>query len=281
MIADRRRGLILGTVAAFAVVLIAGVIAASVGSSHARRRQVNADPVAAAPAISPAQTAAWSPVPPLTDVPAETPVQQQYDAALASGLASSSSVTAAETAQAPPPGFSASWPALPVANTPEEWASQFTHELLDIDFARQSRTDLGRWLSAEEAPELLAGVPAEIADKVLYLSLFDTTAVGGTSSPVPDANTWQAAARAGESWTVSDLVVQPDPQFSQIVASGWQPIDQRFAVEDVTGNLTVSQGSVSQGASSITKQFSMAVYVGSAHWHDGYGTVLVGNWKES
>lgn len=279
--AGHRRGLVWVTTAAFAVVLIAGVVAASVGSGHTRRRQVTSGPPAGGPAISPAQTSAWSPVPPLTDVPAQTPVQQQYDAALASGLASSSSVTAAESAQVPPPGFSAGWPALPVANTPEQWADQFAHELLDVDFARQSRADLGRWLSAEEAPELLAGVPAAIADKVLYLSLFDTTAVGGTSSPVPDAVTWLAAARTDERWTVSDLVVQPDAQFSQIVASGWQPIDQRFAVEDVTGNLTVSRRADPQGVSSTTKEFSMAVYVGSAHWHEGYGTVLVGNWKET
>lgn len=275
MMLDHRRRLIVAVAAVFVMLLVAGVIATSVGSGHTRRH-VNAEPMSAAPAILPTQTSTFTAVPPLTDVPADTPVQQQYDAALASGLASSSSVEAASAAQVPAPGFSADWPALPVANTPEQWVTQFSQQLLDIDFARQSRTDLGQWLSAEEAPELLAGVPAATADKVLYLSLFDSAAVGGTSSPIPDTNSWRAAAQAGQRWTVSNLVAQPDPQFSQIVASGWQPIDQRFAVEDVTGNLTTTQSE-----SSTTKHFSMAVYVGSAHWHDGYGTILVSNWKES
>lgn len=272
---DHRRGFVVAAAALFAVLLTAGIVAASLGSGHPRSR-ATAAPAAAAPAISSDSTPTWKPVPPLTDVPPDTPVQQQYDAALTSGLAASSSVQAAEAAQVPPPGFSATWPALPVADTPERWAGQFTRALLDIDFAHQSRSGLGRWLSAEEAPELLAGVPGSVANKVLYLSLFDSTALGGTSSPIPDASAWQTAARAGERWTVSDLVVQADPQFSQIVASGWQPVDERFTVEDVTGNLTTTRGT-----SKTTKQFSMAVYVGSAHWHDGYGTVLVGDWKES
>lgn len=273
---DRRRGVFIGAAVGFAVLLTAGVVAASVGSGHTRPRPP-VRPAAASPAISPGKvSAAWTPVPPLTDVPTDTPVQQQYDAALVSGLASSSGVRAAEAAEVPAPGFSASWPALPVADTPQRWARQFCQEMLDIDFAHQSRSGLGRWLSAEEAPELLPGVPASIADKVLYLSLFDTTALGGTSSPIPNAAFWQAAAKAGGRWKVSDVVVQPDPQFSRIVASGWQPIDQRFAVEDVTGTLTTSGG-----GPATARRFSMAVYVGSAHWHDGYGTVLVGGWKES
>ncbi len=271
---DRRHALAAG-VAAFLVALIVAVVASSSGSSHTRRTP-ETGPSNVPATLSPVQPQSWTAVPPLTDVPTQTPVQQQYDAALASGLAASSSVQAAEVAQVPPPGFLPPWPALPVVNTPEQWVAQFTQELLDIDFTRQTRAGLGQWLSAEEAPELLTGVPASIADKVLYLSLFDTAAVGGASSPVPDASTWTAAARAGERWSVSDLVIQADPQFSQIVASGWEPIDQRFAVEDVTGLLTIHQGQ-----SNTTNHFSMAVYVGSAHWHDGYGTVLVNNWKEN
>jgi hypothetical protein len=111
---------------------------------------------------------------------------------------------------------------------------------------------------------------------VLYLSLFETAATGGTASPVPDPVTWAADARAGVRWSVSNLVVQADPQFSQIVASGWEPVDQRFAVEDVTGLLPVAHGSTR-----TRTNFSMTVYVGSAHWHDGYGTVLVNDWKEN
>lgn len=271
---DRRHVLAAGATT-FLMLLIVAVVASYSGSSHTRRKPEAG--LSNAPAtLSPVQPQRWTAVPPLTDVPAQTPVQQQYDAALASGLAASSSVQAAELAQVPPPGFTAGWPPLPVANTPEQWVTQFTQELLNIDFAHQTRAGLGQWLSAEEAPELLAGVPASIADKVLYLSLFDTAAVGGASSPIPDVSSWAAAAGAGERWSVSNVVIQADAQFSQIVANGWEPIDQRFAVEDVTGLLTIHQGQ-----ESTTKHFSMAVYVGSAHWHNGYGTVLVNNWKES
>lgn len=275
MMVDRRRGFLIGAAIVFAVLLVAGVATASLGSSHPRSHKPAASEIARS-GLSTKQASMWTPVPPLTDVPAETPVQEQYDSALASGLSSSSSVEAAEAAQVPSPGFSAAWPGLPASNTPEEWVRHFSQELLDIDFAHQSRTGLGEWLSSEEAPELLAGVPAAIADKVLYLSLCEATAVGGTAGPIPDASTWQADAQTGQTWNVSNLVIQPDPQFSQIVASGWQPIDQRFAVEDVTGTITATQR-----GSSVAKSFSMAVYVGSAHWHEGYGTVLVNDWKET
>jgi hypothetical protein len=114
-----------------------------------------------------------------------------------------------------------------------------------------------------------------VQGEVLYLSLFDAAALG-SSSPIPDQATWVADARAGVRWEVSDLLAQTDPEFSRVVASGWQPVDQRFTVEDVSGLLTVTRnGAVAR------RRFSMAVYVGSAHWHPGYGTVLVDDWKET
>ena len=275
MIFERRHALFAIVATGFIVLVIAGVVAASLGGSPHHQHRTTAAP-RATHGLSPSPSSAWTPVPPLTDLPTETAVQQQYDSALASGLASSSTIQIAEEAKVPGPGFSVAWPAMPVANTPGQWVQQFAQRLLSIDFAHQSRAGLGAWLSAEEAPELLAGVPSTIADKVLYLSLFDTAAMGSGNSPVPDANTWQANAQSRVRWSVSDLLVQADPQCSQLVASGWQSIDQRFAVEDVSGVLTVTQGQ-----SNTNKHFSMAVYVGSAHWHQGYGTVLVNDWKES
>ncbi len=273
-----RRHLILASVACSVALLTAGVVASSLGSSRPRSRPAAQDATGETAGLSPQRPSTWTALPPLTALPTETPVQQQYDAALASGLAASASLQAAQAAQVPAPGFSSAWPTLSVANTPEQWTSTFTSELLDIDFARQSRAGLGAWLSAEEAPELLPGVPPGVAVKVLYLSLLESAAVGEAASPIPDTVAWQADARAGVRWRVSDLLIQADPQFSQIVASGWQPIDQRFAVEDVTGALTINR---SRAAATTTKRFSMAVYVGSAHWHQGYGTVLVNDWKET
>jgi hypothetical protein len=275
MVLERRPIFAAGMVATFGALVVAGVIAVAVGFSQQGERAPT-KPITASPRLSPSPALSWSAIPPATVVPADTPVQQQYDQVLASGLGSSPGLRAAEEAGVPTPAFSPAWPALPAANTPEQWVLQFSQRLLDIDFARQSRAGLGGWLSAEEAPELLPGVPATVASKVLYLSLFDGAAVGGNPSFVPDLLAWRADTLDGVRWSVSNLLVQPDPQFSQIVASGWQPVDQRFAVEDVSGLLNITKGTASR-----VRHFSMAVYVGSARWHRGYGTVLVSNWKET
>ncbi len=264
----------------FAVVLlVAGVVAASLGPG--RRSARPAGPARAAPGgplseRGPRQSPSLRPVAPALAAAPDTPVQQQYDAALASGLSSSPSARAAEAAQVPAPAFNPDWPPLPPSYTPGAWAAEFTQRVLGIDFAHQSRSQLGGWLSGEEAPELLPGVPPGVADKVLYLSLFDPAAVGGGGSPIPDQPTWQAHAAQGQRWSVSDVMLQPDPRYSQVVADGWQPADQRFSVDDVSGLLRVTGG-----ASSTTKHFTMVVYLGSAHWHPGYGTVLVDDWKET
>jgi hypothetical protein len=256
------------------VVLTAGVAVTEISGSH-RRSPLTTTPPTTEAHLSPKGSAGITPTPPLTDAPTETPVQEQYDAALASGLGSSPSVEIAEQARAPDPAFSSSWPPLAMANSPEQWASEFTAGLLDIDFTHQSRPGLGAWLSAEAAPELLPGIPQQIQNKLLYLSLFDASALGN-ASPIPDQSTWDRDARAGVRWSVSDMFVQPDPTFSQIVATGWEPVDERFAAEDLSGVLTVTAG-----RSNMRRDFSMTVYVGSALWHPGYGTVVVDVWKEN
>lgn len=272
--ARRRPALVAGIVATVVGALIAVVVTTLLVGGHHHASPLNT-PSTTEAGLLPNRTAGFTPVPPLTDTPAETPVQQQYDAALASGLSSSASVEIAEQADPSAPAFSPSWPPLAVADTPEQWVTEFTTALLDINFAQQQRSGLGAWLSAEEAPELLPGVPQQVQDKVLFLSLLDAEALGGTS-PIPDPSSWAALARSDVRWSVSDVVVQADPTFAQIAASGWEPIDQRFAVDDVSGVLTVTGGQMV-----ARHTFSMAVYVGSAHWHPGYGTVLVDDWKES
>jgi hypothetical protein len=223
--------------------------------------------------LSPSQ---WVPVTPVTDIPLRTPVQDQYDRALAQGLGSSRTVLAAESAHVPAAAVSPQWPPPAVSYQPDAWVREFTAGMLDVDFARQSRSGLAGWVAAEEAPELLPGIPTSAQDKVLYLSLFEPSAVGGASTPVPSPAQWQANASAAVSWSVSGLLVEPDARWSQIIADGWQPVDERFSVDDVSGELTVHQGTT------VTDhRFSMVVYTGSARWHTGYGTTLVTNWTES
>jgi hypothetical protein len=274
----RRRVVIAARLALVALLVVGALAIAGGGRSHATttRPTPPTSPGGTrrpAPSTSPER---WVPVPPVTDIPPQTPVQDQYDRALAQGLSSSGTVLAAENAHVPAPAVSPAWPAPGVSYQPDAWVRAFTDGLLDVDFARQSRNGLAGWLSAEEAPELLPGIPPSAQDKVLYLSLFDPTSVGGTATPVPSAAQWQADASAGVSWSVSGLLVEPDARWSQIIADGWQPVDERFSVNDVSGDLTVRHGSTT-----VDHRFSMVVYTGSARWHGGYGTTLVTDWTES
>jgi hypothetical protein len=269
--------------AASAVALVALIVVGIVvdlgggGPRHAASGPATTTPTGVGPrGLSHLSPSRWVPVTPVTDIPQRTPVQDQYDRALAQGLSSSGTVLAAETAQVPAPAVSTTWPAPAVSYEPDPWVRRFTAGLLDVHFVRQSRAGLAGWLTAEEAPELLPGIPPSAQNKVLYLSLFDPTAVGSASTPVPSPGQWKANAAAGVSWSVSGLLVEPDARWSQILADGWQPVDQRFSVDDVSGELTVHQG-----ATVVNHRFSMMVYTGSARWHNGYGTTLVTNWTES
>ena len=218
----------------------------------------------------------WQAVTPATTVPVETPVQQQVDERLAAGLRSSPSVAVAEAVSLPRPAIEDGWPRLEVASTPGLWATEFVRGLLDIDFARQARAGLGPWLVAEEAPELLPGVPYSVQDKVLYVSVLDAKPAGDAPSPIPLPFAWRADARAGVRWSVGHLAVQLDPQWQQMVSAGWQPRDLRMVGENVSGVLTVTKAT-----SAAIHGFSMTIWLGSAHWHDGYGTVFVSSWKET
>lgn len=225
----------------------------------------------------PASARQWVPVPPATTVPPQTPVQLQYDSQFESGLTPAMPGIEAAGQHMPAPAYAGGWELLPVSYQPEQWVTQFTAALLGIDFAHQSRTGLAAWAVANEAPEMVPGVVPWVQNTVLYVSLFDQSAAGGTSSPIPSTDQWQANASSGVVWSVSQLLIEMDPQWSQIVASGWEPTDTRFCDYDVSGILTVNQ----PGQPNTTLPFSMQIYVGSAHWHQGYGTVSVSGWSES
>ena len=185
-------------------------------------------------------------------------------------------MTTAERLVVPVPAITAGWPRLAVAVTPESWAQAFTSGLLDIDYAQQSRPALGGWLQAQEAPEVIPGVPASAADKVLYISLLDPDLFGGQPTPLASPAGWALSARAGVSQSVSDLLVQVDPTWAQAVAAGWQPADVRMTEEDVSGVLTVRHGD-----RVASHRFALQVIIGSARWHEGYGTVAVAGWREA
>jgi hypothetical protein len=220
----------------------------------------------------------WHPVASATTLPEGSPVQQQYDKGFELGFSSASNVGMMNRAEAlalPGPAIDGGWPDLPVSQTPDGWATEFVAGLLDINFARQSRNALGAWLVAEEAPDLLPGIPTGFRDRALYVSLLSPGIIG-QSSPLPSPSQWRADAEASVRWRASDLAVQLEPQWQQMIDAGWQPPDLRAAVEDVSGVLTITRGNAT-----TTRRFSLVVQVGSARWRDGYGTVLVSDWKES
>jgi hypothetical protein len=263
------------------VVIVVGLVGLAGGGAGHPARIHAAPQVAASPRVGVAPRGPSTPGPglvwhaPATVAPAGSPAQEQYDQAFSQGLGSLPGMAAAQGLTVPEPAVSAGWPRLAVEVTPERWAGAFVAGLLDVDYASQSRSGLAEWLQAQEAPELLPGVPGSVADKVLYVSLLDPGLFGGQPTPVASEGQWAAAARTGTRQAVSDLMVQPDPGWAQMTAAGWQPADVRMTEEDVSGLLTVRQG---RGI--VSHRFGMQVIVGSARWHDGYGTVAVSDWQE-
>lgn len=257
-----------------ATAVIAGVLLA-VTAGGGKVRQKSDAPSASSTTTVPLRGGLQAQTPD-TVAAAQSPVQVEYDQQFEQGLAGT---TAGVTAlRVPAPRISGGWPVLPVANDPAVWSTEFVAGLLDVNFTRQSRSALGAWLDAQEAPELLPGMPAAAADKLLFVSLLDLGVVpgGAQPSPIPSASVWAANAKAGVRQSVSDLLVQGDPGWAQVIAQGWQPTDARMTAMDVSGLLTVTRGS-----KSTVHHFTVEVYVGSARWHAGYGTESVTAWQVS
>jgi hypothetical protein len=259
------------------VIMAGGLIAVASGGRHAAAPgHVAIAPVPSTTSSPPA--GGWDAVEPATTVVQQTPVQQQYDKGFEEGFSSAGNAAMMKRAEAlalPAPAIEGGWPDLAVGDTPNGWAAEFVAGLLDIDFARQSRAALGAWLVAEEAPDLMPGIPTGFGERTLYVSVLEAGIIGQPSL-LPSAGQWRADAVAGVFWSARQLETQLEPQWQQMIDAGWQPPDIRAAVEDVSGVLNITRGKVT-----TTERFSIVVQVGSAHWHEGYGTVLVSDWKEA
>ena len=187
------------------------------------------------------------------------------------------SIAAAQQSTVPAPAVSAAFPSIPAVDRrdPGSYAMAFATELLDTDYATESRAELLAWAEAEEAPNTLPGVPASVAGKALVLSLADPGIPGATPSPMASAAQWASDGQRGEVQSVSDLQAEVDPDWTQIVSEGWQPPDPRMTIEVVTGTMTVSIG----GQATPPQSFSLTLTLGTAaHVPSSYGAVAVGDW---
>jgi hypothetical protein len=282
--ARSRVALALGALLATSI-LIGGIISGVGNRPHSTRQgQPAAQKVGPTSTGAPKQTPSsslpggWQPVNPATTLPSDSPVQQQYDQGFEQGFSSAANraqLAEIETLSLPTPAVGGGWPALAPAYTPEGWTREFVAGLLDVDFARESRSRLGAWLVAEEAPDLMPGIPVDAQLGSLYATVMDP-ALTGQPSPIPPASVWRANAAAEVRWSVRNLEVQLDPGWQSMIAAGWQPVDLYASVEDVSGTLTIAKGS-----SRAQRSFSLELQLGSAHWHPGYGSALVSNWEES
>jgi hypothetical protein len=233
-------------------------------------------------AAGPSLRAATRPVLPSTDkVPQSElrtadPVQQQVDAELAQAE-TPAAISAAERFSVPAPGVSTAYPLVPMVDRgdPGTYATAFTTELLNTNFATQSRGALLSWAEFEEAPNTLPGVPASVAGKALVLSLADPDLPGGSPSPVLSAPLWIADSQSAMSQSVTDVQAEIAPDWTRIISQGWQPRDPLMTVEVVTGNLSV----VTNGVVGAPQPFSLTVTLGSAaHAGAGFGAVTASDW---
>lgn len=277
--ASRYRALRSRGLCAVAFFLAAVLVAVSVAVVLVRPRTVRAagNVRTAGRTADPAQRAparVWVPLTPSTTLPALSPAQLKYDQAFEAGLSSPDEravMAGVGSIALPAPATGRGWPELAPAYSPGAWAIEFTTGLLDVDFAHQARLSLGQWLVAEEAPDLLPGVPARSRLGWLVATVLCPRLVPGSRPPLPGPARWAAYAAAGERWRVSDLHVQVDPQWQAMVAAGWQPVDLYASVQDVSGVLARRSG-----GRTTRSTFSLELQLGSARWHAGYGTVLVG-----
>jgi hypothetical protein len=272
-------------VAALAAVMLVAAVTAAVSA-----RSPQADPGARRPSAQPANQVpgggrgspgkapvGTKPYTPSLVEPPDTPVQRQVDAEL-SKAESPASIAAAEAIDVPAPAVSKNFPAVPGPDRVDAtaYAGAFATELLDIDYATDTRDELLAWAESEEAANTLPGVPASVANKALYGSLAYPDLPGGTPSPTPSAAGWATDATAGLAQRVSNLQVSESPEWTSVIVTGWQPRDELMSIEVITGTLTTT----GPGRPPAAASFSLTLTVGSAAHHPGLGAVAAGQWQE-
>ena len=219
---------------------------------------------------SPANSAAASPTyHPLRVTPPQTAIERTANAVMAQNE-NSGSFTTSQAAQFPGAATCAAFPPIDAADSslPSMYALAFTQELLDVDFATSTRQELLAWASYNNAPNTLANIPATANLKILPGSLAARPAL------LPTKTQWATMAAARTRWRVSGLVISVSPIWTQMLSTGWKPVDPLMVIYDVSGTLTVT----TPDHQPVVESFSFGLTLGGASWHPGYGAVAVDYW---
>jgi len=218
----------------------------------------------------PANSAAASPTyHPLRVTPPQTAIERTANAIMAQNE-NSGSFTTSLAVQFPGAATCAAFPPIDAVDSslPSMYALAFTQELLDVDFASSTRRELLAWASYNNAPNTLANVPAAANLKILPGSLAARPAL------LPTKTQWAAMAASRTVWRVSGLVISVSPIWTQMLSTGWKPVDPLMVMYDVSGTLTVT----TSGRAPVVESIFFALTLGGASWHPGYGAVAVNNW---
>jgi hypothetical protein len=204
---------------------------------------------------------------PLRVTPPQTAIERTVNQGFAQEWSGESATTAAMLPEA---ATSATFPPIDAADSqaPSTYALAFTQELLDVDFAASTRKELLAWASYNNAPNSLVTMPAAINQKVLPASLTMSP------TPVPTSTQWKRLAAVRTNWHVSGLVTSVSPIWTQLLATGWQPVDPLMAMYDVSGTLTVT----TPGHEPDVESFFFVLTIGGASWHAGYGAMALNDW---
>ena len=171
----------------------------------------------------------------------------------------------------PPPQASAEFPPIPASCrdlSAGAYVRSWTRELLDIDFATESRRQLLAWANLNVAATPLVPIPASDT------RLFAIDQLRSPPSPAPSAATWSKLAAEHVTWKVSNVMTRYRSVWQTTVTDGLVPPDPRMQMLVVTGTLTVTQ----PGQSPRTEQVSLDVTTATGLYETGYGIAEETHW---
>ena len=177
------------------------------------------------------------------------------------------------TSAPPPPQASPAFPPIPTSRrtlSAGTYARHFVRELLDVNFATDSRSELLAWANLNVAPIPLVPIPQRLTP--LYLTWLLRGGEGATA--VPSAATWSQLAAEHVTWHASGIQTTTRSTWTSVLADGLDPPDARMDLLAVTGTLTVTQ----PGHPLLSERFSLHLDTGTAMYEPGYGVSSLDHW---